>query len=113
FDPLVAVEPHGAPLGSGLDALAIDTAGRGLGLAPLPPALPLPQLCHQAGPQAGTPPGAEVPIDGIPMPEVDGQHAPLAARLGDIENPIEDAPQLIGRAARPPWAPFRFRQKGR
>src|SRR5262249_50624103 len=112
-DLLVAAEPHGSPWGGGLDALALDPAGRGLGLPPLPPALPLAQLLQQVGPQACPPPRAEVPIDRIPVAKIYRQHAPLAATLRDVENAIEHAPQLIGLAAGPTRMPFGLRQQRR
>src|SRR5215831_15596076 len=101
FDLLIAVEPHCRPLGGSLDALTIDTAGGGLGWAPLAPALLLAQLLQQVSPEACTPPRAEVAIDRIPVAKIYRQHAPLTAALRDVENAVKHAPQLIGLAARP------------
>src|SRR5215510_13199174 len=112
LDLLVAVEAHRAPLCRRLNALAIDAAGRGLGLAPLAPALQAPQRRHQPSPYPCPPPTFEIGVNRAPLAEVLGHPAPLTTSLEEVQNPIKDAPPVTRRTPRAAGAPFAGRQQG-
>ena len=102
FSPVVALGAAG--LGR-LDRLAVEDAGAGGRLPPVQP----PDLGPQGGvdllPDALVPPGVEVVGDGLPGREVVGQHPPGAAAPGQVQDGVDQLPQLVGAgpagAARP------------
>src|SRR6266536_4860124 len=80
-----------------LDRLAVHAAGAGGGVAWLARARvdrlgpdPLPEGVVEPPPGAVAAPLGEVVVDRPPGAELLGQHAPLAARLVPIEDPVHD-----------------------
>src|SRR5262249_48099507 len=101
FHFFAAVKADFFPWPSRFDALTIDAASGGLGLAALTWTLQLPQRLPQPCPHPRTPPAFAIGVDRVPLAEVQRQLAPLTTRLKEGQKPIDDAPQV---ARRTPWA---------
>src|SRR5687767_14277619 len=94
FDFLVAVKADILMLGRHLDRLTIGTTCRGIVFVPLTTALPGAKRVHEVGPHALLAPATKIPVDGHALAEVMRHHAPLTAGLIDIENAIENPPEV-------------------
>src|SRR5262245_54352772 len=99
FDPLVTIKPNVLALRRSLDALRVNTASRGFRLSSHTTALPLAQRFHQGAPDPVASPPLEVAIDGAPVPKHLRKHPPLAARLIEIQNAINNTPHVTRRRA--------------
>src|SRR5262245_47867768 len=108
FDFFVPIKANILVLGRGLDALAIGTACGRFGQTAL--ALPFPpaQRVHQLRPEPLTPPAPEIAIDGVPIAQVGGHHAPLAPGFVDVENTINDASECQGLPSWTAGTPLRL-----
>src|SRR5262249_48791417 len=106
FHFFAAVKANVFPLPSRFDALTIDAASGGLGLAALTLTLQLPQRLHQPCPHPRTPPAFEIGVDHVPLAEVQRQHAPLTTRLKEVPNPIDDTPPVARRTPWAAWSPL-------
>src|SRR5262249_3971958 len=69
---------------------------------PLALAFPLAQRVHNALPYPRQPPAAKIAIDRVSIADIRGHHAPLAPRLVDVENTIDDTAEVHRL---PPWSP--------
>ena len=87
--------------GGGVNRLAIDAGGGPGVIRLLRRADPATQRVVDRLQGAIVPPLVEVPPDGAPGWEVDGQVTPLASRAEDVEDGVEDVPcaRLAGPAA--------------
>src|ERR671914_830691 len=99
FDPLVAVKAHVLMWGGHLDRLTIGTARRGIVFSPLAAAFPGAKGVHEVGPHALLAPATKIPVDGHALAQVMRHQAPLTAGFIDIENTIDNAPQIERRAS--------------
>src|SRR5687767_5067153 len=94
FDPLVAVKAHLLVLGRHLDALTIRTVRRGVVFSPLVSAFPGAKDVHEIGPHTLLAPATKIPVDGHALAEVMRHQAPLTTGFIDIENAIENPPEV-------------------
>src|SRR5215217_8668921 len=72
---------------------------------------PLAQRLHHTLPDPRQPPAAKVAIDRMSIADIRGHHAPLASRLVDIENAIDDTAEVHGLSPWSPRAPLGWRQQ--
>ncbi len=112
-DLLTPVVPLVGALGCGLDALTVDAAGRGGGLAALPLSLLPVERHHHLLPDPLLALVVEVPIDRLPAAKLLGQHPPLTAGLGHVEKAVDDGAPLTGWSSPTPRAPFARRPQRR
>src|SRR5918992_2684160 len=110
FDFLVAVEAHLLMLGGHLDRLTIGTTRRGIVFVPLAAALPGAKGVHEVGPHPLLAPATKIPVDSHALAQVTWHHAPLTTGFIDIENTIDNAPQIERRSSRSTGLPFGFRE---
>src|SRR5262245_65653193 len=89
------VDIHAARLAPfrSLDTLAVDDGGAGLRMAPDLLPSHLDRHGVEALPQPALRPAPEVAVHRLPGRKVAGQHAPLTARAGNVENGIEHQPR--------------------
>ena len=80
----------------GFDRLAVDTACRRGRRASRRHTHLLTERSHHPGPGAVAFPALEVIVHGAPRREVSGQHPPGATRTVDVEQGIDDLPQIHG-----------------
>src|SRR5687767_5414119 len=90
LDPLIAIIANILGLGGRFDALRINAARRRLGISTLIASLPLAQLLHDTCPAPSATPALEIAIHGVPVTKRWRNHAPLAARLIEVENAVDD-----------------------
>ena len=99
LDLFGGIVTHRATVGIGLDALTVQDRRRG----PAPLALGGAHMGAELGverlPGVVERPLAKDVIDGLPRREVGGQQAPLDAAFDHVEDRIQDAPPVGGRAA--------------
>src|ERR687898_2187049 len=98
FDPLVAVKAYILMLGGHLDRLTIRTARRGIVFSPLAAAFPGAKGVHEIGPHALLAPATKIPVEGHALAQVTWHQAPLTTGFIDIENTIDNTPQIERRA---------------
>jgi len=106
FALLAPVTAHLRVWGCGLEALAIHTPRGGRELTALVTALSLAPCLPQLRPTSRRSPAFAIGRDGIPLPELPGEPAPLTARLEQIPNPLAHTPQVARRTPRPARSPF-------
>lgn len=99
---LVPVKTDVLSLRRRLDTLASRTARGRFGQPSLALAFPLVPRLHHPCPDPIATPASEGAIDRMPIADIRGHHAPLAPRLVDIENAIDDAAEVDGF---PPCSP--------
>jgi hypothetical protein len=90
---LMDIHPSGFAAFGSFHTLAVDNGGTGLRVA----SGLLPGSLDEHGvellPQPAVRPPPEVAVHGLPGREVAGQHAPLTARAGNVENGVENQPR--------------------
>src|SRR5215475_14205658 len=94
FDLLVAIKPNVLALRRRFDALRVNATSGGFRLSTQTASLPLAQHLHQTRPDALASPPLEVAIDRTPVPKLLGKHPPLAARLIEVQNAVDDPPHV-------------------
>src|SRR3954447_18706711 len=77
-----------------LDRLAIDARHARAGVVTTGHTDLLPQGVHDLLPRAIVPPLGEVVVDGALGQEVVGKHVPLATRAVEVEDRVDDLPQV-------------------
>src|SRR5215216_752078 len=111
-DLFVAVKADVLALGRRLDALGVNAASGGFGLSSEIPSLLLAKGFHHACPDAVSSPALKIAIDGTPVAKFLGYHAPLAARLVEIQDTVEHPSHIAGWPSGSAGAPGVFRQQG-
>ena len=97
FDLFGRVVAHGPAVRIGLDALAVQDGGGGLGASALGLADVRPQAGVERLPGVVEGPLAKDMIDGLPRRKAQGQQAPLDAAFDHIENGVPDPTPIHGR----------------
>ena len=99
FDPFAGVITHGAAVTRRLHTLTVQNRGRGPAALVVGAPHERAQGIVEGGPLVVERPSPEDMINGFPRRKVGGQIAPRAATFDDIEDGIQDAPSVGGRAS--------------
>jgi len=99
FDPLAGVITHRAAVPRRLHALTVQNRGCGPAALVVGAAYQRAQSVVEGRPLMVERPFAEDMIDGFPRGKVGGQIAPRTTAFDDIEDGIQDAPPVGGRAS--------------
>src|ERR1035438_3068020 len=99
FDPFAGVIPHGAAVPRRLHTLTVQNRGRGPTALVVGSPHERAQRVVQGGPLVVERPLPEDMINGFPRGKGGGQIAPRAATFDAIEDGIQDAPPVGGRAS--------------
>jgi len=110
LDLFAAVNAEVLALGRRLEALRVHAASGGFGRSASPPALPLAQGLHHAGPDAVSSPARAIALEGAPVAQLLGHQTPWAARLVEGQAAVEHTSHVARRSSGSAGAPGAFRQ---